>query len=204
MRDLVCLVADKNMEAAIGGLLERPQALGIRPITYDLVVHPRHDPGCFHEGWRLLYGYRRTHLHGLMVLDLEWTGAPATTGPEMEAILAQRCEEEGLDGWAEAVVIEPELEVWVFNDSPHVGQILGWSGREPGLRRWLMETGLWPQDLAKPPAPKEVLERVLFATRKPRSSAIYRALAGCVSLERCRDRAFLRLKEILRGWYPAE
>ena len=38
--DLLCLVADKNMEAAVSGLLSRPRALGIRPIARELMVPP--------------------------------------------------------------------------------------------------------------------------------------------------------------------
>lgn len=45
-RDLVVLVADKNIEAVIVGLLGRPQSLGIRAISFDVFVHPRRDPGC--------------------------------------------------------------------------------------------------------------------------------------------------------------
>ena len=33
MTDLVCVVADKQIRAAVSGLLERPAALGIRPIA---------------------------------------------------------------------------------------------------------------------------------------------------------------------------
>ena len=32
MIDLFCLVADKNMEAAVSSLLDRPESLGIRSI----------------------------------------------------------------------------------------------------------------------------------------------------------------------------
>jgi hypothetical protein len=37
-RDRVVLVADKNIEAVVGGLLARPEALGIRPVDYDCFV----------------------------------------------------------------------------------------------------------------------------------------------------------------------
>ena len=43
-KDLVVLVADKDMEHALKGLLGRPRALGIREIEADIRVHPRHDP----------------------------------------------------------------------------------------------------------------------------------------------------------------
>ncbi|MEJ5276988.1 MAG: hypothetical protein WHU94_13845, partial [Thermogemmata sp.] len=45
MKDLVVLVADKNMEHALKGILGRPAALHIRPITFDIFIHPRRDPG---------------------------------------------------------------------------------------------------------------------------------------------------------------
>jgi len=36
MKDLVILVADKNMEYSVKGILSRPQALSIRQITFDI------------------------------------------------------------------------------------------------------------------------------------------------------------------------
>ena len=40
-KDLVVLVADKNIEAVVSGLLARPEALGIRPVNYD--CNPQRD-----------------------------------------------------------------------------------------------------------------------------------------------------------------
>lgn len=201
MRDLACLVADKNMEAIIRGLLDRPQALRIRPLLYDLIVHPRHDPGCFHDGIEILVNYCKSHSHALLMLDQAWEGAPASTGREIREILMSRLKDAGLNDWAEVVVIEPELEVWVFSDSPHVADILGWSGRIPDLRTWLQEEGLWPAGSAKPPDPEATLERVLYESRKPRSSSIYRTIAERVGTNRCRDRAFLHLRNVLQQWF---
>ena len=45
MKDLVILVADKTMEFTIRGGLERGQALGIRPIAFDVRQHPNRDGG---------------------------------------------------------------------------------------------------------------------------------------------------------------
>ena len=52
MKDLFCVVADKNMEAAVAGLFGRPEALGISraPLDVDVWVHPRRYPGLFREG----------------------------------------------------------------------------------------------------------------------------------------------------------
>lgn len=44
--DLLLLVADKNMEYAVRGLLSRPQALEVRPLEFEVYVQPQRDPGC--------------------------------------------------------------------------------------------------------------------------------------------------------------
>jgi hypothetical protein len=45
MKDLILVVADKNMHFALRGALNRPEALGIRPITVEFFVHPGRDGG---------------------------------------------------------------------------------------------------------------------------------------------------------------
>jgi hypothetical protein len=61
MKDLVCLVADKNMEAALRGLLERHQALRLRQLSFDLQVHPRRDPGCYNAAHEFLQPLRASY-----------------------------------------------------------------------------------------------------------------------------------------------
>ena len=201
--DLVCLVADKNMEAAIQGLLERHTSLRIRKIQCKVLVHPRRDPGVFHEAAALLKSYRRQARHALVLLDYEWDGRPKVTAKEMEKTLRERLERDFGSEWAEVVVIEPELEVWVFSPSPHVEQVLGWAGHVPALREALEQHELWPQTDPKPSKPKKALEYALRTVKKPRSSSLYRELARRVSLDGCRDPSFVRLKKILKTWFSA-
>lgn len=197
MKDLICLVADKNMEAVMDALLRRHEALGIRPIQFEVVVHPRRDPGVFHEGVAFLRPLQPKFAHGLLLLDAAWDGAPSNLQRRMDDAL----ETVRPRSWAKAVIVDPELEVWVWSDSPQVERALGWSGRVPGLRGWLEQNGLWQAGNPKPLDPKQAMERALWEARKPRSSAIYRSLAHTVSLDRCRDRAFLRLRSILKNWF---
>lgn len=204
MTDLVCLVADKSLEATLTGLLGRPAALGIRAIHADMIVHPRRDPGCFHEAAELLRGYRADAAHAIILLDRAWEGAPASTGEELERDLAKRLHGDGLAPWAEPIVIDPELEAWVFSDSPHVEDILGWAGRVPALRAWLAAEGLWPEGAPKPPDPRAAVDLALREVRRPRSSSIYRRLAERVSVERCTDRSFSRLRSVLSRWFGTE
>jgi hypothetical protein len=199
MKDLVCVAADKNIEAALRGMLARSHALGIRDLTLDILVHPRHDPGCFHEAHEFLRLFRGQYRHALVIFDRAWDGAPASDAVELETALRQRL---GNDGWADVVVIDPELEAWVWSDSPWVDECLGWSGRNPDLRSWLRARALWVEPRPKPDDPKAALEEALRVVRLPRSSAIYEKLAQRVSMNRCTDESFGRLRRLLAAWFP--
>lgn len=201
MIDLFCLVADRNMHAALDGMLQRAPALGIREIRFDIKPHPNRDPGCFHQWSDLLPGFRGQARHALVVLDRAWDGAPANDAAVLEDRLEKDFARAGLDTWARAVVIDPELEAWVFSRSPHVETILGWTGQPTRLRDALSAQGRWPAAAAKPPDPKGAVEWALRQSRIPRSSSLYRQLAERVSLDQCSDRSFLRLRQLLAAWF---
>jgi len=197
MSDLVCLVADKNMKAGLSALLDRHQALGIRPIACKIIVHWKRDPGVFWEGAQFLRPLARQYRRGLLLLDAAWEGAP----PDIQQRLDRMLADASLQNWGRAIVIVPELEAWVWSDSPHVDATIGWHGRELMVRQWLQSLGLWDQDDLKPRDPKTALERALERVRKPRSSSIYRELAKKVSVDRCTDPAFQRFCQTLREWF---
>jgi hypothetical protein len=199
--DLVCVVADRSIEAAIEAVLRRHEALGIRPIEFEMLVHPERDPGCFREPAKLLGGYTERARHALVVLDRAWEGAPTEDAAELEQLLETELERIGHSEWAKAVVIEPELEAWVFSDSPHVATTLGWTGSASDLRLALEAEDLWACGRAKPDDPKRAMDWVLRRARLPRSSSLFRTLGSRVSLQHCEDRSFLRLKELLCGWF---
>lgn len=201
MIDLICLVADKNIEATMQGILARPSALGIPTISYETIVHPNRDPGCFHQWNDLLAGFRNRAAHALIVLDFAWDGAPVRSGVELESLLGESIARIYSENWACPLVIDPELEAWIFSDSPHVAAALGWSEQFAHMRDVLAVQGHWPNSHEKPPDPKAAVEWILRCTRTPRSSSLYRGLASKVSFDRCRDRAFLRLKTRLVDWF---
>ena len=48
---LVCVVADKNIEAVISTLVgERRRSIGLREFSVEVHVHPFRDPGCYRDG----------------------------------------------------------------------------------------------------------------------------------------------------------
>jgi hypothetical protein len=202
MKDLVILAADKDLEFALKGLLARPQALGIRPLDVDIFVEPEHDPACALRGVGFLTHFEEQYRHGLLIFDHEGSGQEATQPQELQRSLNEELESSVWGGRAKVIVLWPELEVWIWSDSPHVDEVAGWKNRTPGLRLWLTEKGFWIENEIKPTRPKEAFEAALRVAKKPRSSSLYRQIAERVSFRRCTDAAFLELKNILIGWFP--
>jgi hypothetical protein len=201
MKDLVVLAADKNMEYAIQGLLARHEALGIRPTTSQVYVHPQRDPGCLKEGHRFLRSMVDQFAHALIMFDREGCGQDSSSSTDLEQQVQERLSQSGWDDRAAVIVLDPELEIWVWSDSPHVDEMLGWGKRQPRLRDKLVERGLLETDQAKPAQPKQAVEWALREARKARSSALYGQLAQRIGLGRCSDPAFVRFKRILRKWF---
>lgn len=204
MNDLAVLVADKNTDAALTALFARPQALGIRPVVASIFVHPRRDPGCVNEAHLFLTPFVQRYRHVLVIFDHEGSGREDLPPHELAAVIGQRLGESGWRDRGQAIVIAPELEVWVWSPSPHVAQSIGWGDRQPGLRNWLSDAGHWPMDQAKPHRPKDALEAALREIRRPRSSAFYGELAARVSLRGHDEPAFVALTATLQRWFPSE
>ncbi len=200
-KDLVVLVADKNMEAVMVGLLGRPQSLSIHPISFDVFVHPRRDPGCLTGADDFLRPFSSAYHHALVLFDHEGCGRELVSPEALAVEVKARLEGTGWTDRAEAVVFAPELEIWAWTDSPHVPRCIGWADRVSPLREWLAEAGYWQPDETKPRQPKAAFEAALREVRKPRSSAIYGDLARSVSLKGHTEPAFLRLTQALQKWF---
>ncbi|MCL6612769.1 MAG: hypothetical protein K6T66_14630 [Peptococcaceae bacterium] len=200
-KDLVVLVADKNMEYAIKGLLLRFQKLGIRQLTYDCFVHPEHDPGCLLRGHEFLRPFVKSYAHAIVMLDHEGSGQEQMNRADLEMMMEKSLQESGWGNRAAAIIIEPELDVWVWSGSPKMDVILGWAERDPDIRTWLIEKGFTGAINEKPKRPKEALLHALKLVKKARSSSLYFQLASAVSFDRCNDQAFIKLREVLRKWF---
>ena len=109
-------------------------------------------------------------------------------------------------GWgnrSKAVVIEPELETWVWSESPRVDEVLGWNEGTGELRNWLCERDLWPDDEAKPPDPKSALKHAMRERNLSPTAVTFKNLAEKVSIRNCKDPAFLEVRKTLQEWFPA-
>ena len=205
-RDLLVLVADSQMKRTVETLLgNRRPALGIRPISFEVQSHPHQDSGCRTASEGILRPLRDEYQNALVMFDYDGCGVSEITAPDLERNLEQFYE---ANGWPPSsvafVVIEPELEAWMFGPSfEHLQRFVGWSHPQ-NIREWLTHNGYLTAGNHKPDDPKSAIEAILDLQREPRSRRLYEYLARNVSLARCQDRAFQKFRSTLQRWFPAQ
>lgn len=211
MRDCMFYVADTNMAEAFKGFLSRPQfhqSLGCAPFNFDSLLDlgraaGKTDGGLWRHAGGLCKGYLQTHRRLVVCLDRDFGGSPG------QAQIRSNIEDQLVAaGWLpesfKVLVINPELEQWIWQDNIHVENALNHTGNQ-SLRATLLVSGEWPAGAAKPLDPKGALERIVRANlRGNRSSAIYSKITSKVSIGGCQDGEFIALKQQLSIWFPAE
>ncbi len=206
MKELIALAADKSIQLTIAEIIRRPNALGIHALaagSWDTLIHPTYDSGIVRTSHELLRSQSRLYRYALVICDLHGAGT-IQARTDVELRIERRLSECGWENRCSAVVIDPELEQWVWTDSPHVADVLGWHGRTPVLRGWLEAEGYWDPGRIKPATPQRALDAALRRVQKRRSSAIFQELARRVSFTTCIDPAFLKLKNTLQQWFPSD
>lgn len=199
VNDLIVLVADLDMEAAVKGLLSRPHAIGIRPVTSKIIRHPQRDPGVRKDASAYLRPYQSGFWYALVMLDREGCGDEKKKADELENEIQNQLNQSGWKDRSAVIALDPELEVWVFASSPHVVRVLA-SGDEKLWQQIVAKYGGSPG--RKPNRPKEAVEEVLRRKGIARSSALYLELARNVGLMKCQDRAFNKFLDTCRRWFP--
>lgn len=200
-KDLYVLVADQDMVEALDGLLANHARLGIRPIDYAIAKHLQRDPGCRTDASQYLRGRIHDYHHALVVFDRNGCGDDSSR-EEIQRTVERDLETNGWRDRSRVVVIDPELESWVWNGSNEVPKVLGWPGAYEQIKAWLVDEELWPSSSSKPPDPKKALRAVLRKRRKHVSSRLFGELARSITVRRCQDPAFAALTEILHHWFP--
>ena len=212
-RDCVFLLADGTMAEVLKNFLARGYLEGrIKCRTFDfdfqqdVVVDVRNgntDGGIHRRAHELLRPYRRSHRNALVVLDQMFGGQrPAT---EVREEILENLQRSGwLASSAEVIVIDPELEVWLWQrDNPHVAKAFRYNG--PSTLEGLLESqGLWPARTPKPLKPKEAARWLLRKYRPGSPMVVYARIAANVSVIGCQDPAFNLLVDALRRWFPVK
>ncbi|HXG58243.1 MAG TPA: hypothetical protein VNL91_04400 [Thermoanaerobaculia bacterium] len=201
--DLVILTADEDQRQVCRSLLShQTPSLGIRSVTHEILKHNRRDPGCLNEAEDILRSYHRRARHALVMFDHDGCGMEARPAAEVERIVFDRLYASGWEDRAAVIVIEPELEAWVWSDSPEVERVFEWQGDRKSMTAFLEANGILRNVRGKFVPPKKAVDLVLRETGLKRSSALFGELAERVSLQRCTDGSFRRLANLLLQWFP--
>ena len=207
-KDLVVLVPDLDTENAIRGLLARNESFGIHPLRensdYEFQRATNRDNGCRSAAEALLAPALHRFKRALVVFDREGCGQDSEPREAIESDVESRLETSGWEDRCAVVVIDPELEAWVWSLSPLVGQIIGWGNEREPLRKWMLNQGWIRSESVKPERPKEALQAVLRQIPRPWSARLFMNLAKQVSLRGCVDPAFGKLRDVLCRWFPRD
>ena len=201
MKDLIVLVADKNMEFTLRGILERiPNVENIESLNFDIYSHPGHDPVIYNDSHDLLRGLTNSYRYCIAILDHEGSGQENRDNAEVESDIENNL---SVNGWNErccAVAISPELENWIWVNSTHLHEAVSWQ-QQTDIYQWLVDKGFNNENSNKPEKPKEAFEAVLELSNTPRSSAIYYEITNRASYRNCTDPAFNKFIETIRKWF---
>jgi hypothetical protein len=204
-RDLIVLAADSQIKSTVETLLNfRHPSLGIREISFEVQTHPHQDSGCRTGSEGMLRPLLDEFERGMLVFDYDGCGERDLIPEDLEISLESRYVASGFNvGRVSCVVINPELEVWMFGASFHrLQEIIGWS-QPQSIRDWLVANGYLCDGSRKPIDPKAAIEAVLNVQKVPKSRRLFANLARRVSLAHCEDRAFQKFRSTLQRWFPA-
>lgn len=204
VKDLFVLVADKRMQDTLSVVLKRHASIGMRRIDFDIQRTLGHDSDSYRHSSSFLKFRRNDYQHALTIFDYEGCGAEERKNRMLPLEIEQQLNSELSEVWgdrAKAIAIVPELEKWIWSQSPHFTSSLGWKG-ELDVWTWVQQNNFTLDGNGKPDRPKEALKAALLKTRIPMSTSIYKAIAEKVSLKNCQDAAFNRMLNYLRNWFP--
>lgn len=201
MKDLIVLVADKNMEFLLGGLLPRVPAIEqIKQFNFEIFVHPYRDPGIYNDAEDFLASFHTSHRFTLVLLDHQGSGHENLKREEIEEHISKKLDNKGWHKRNGVLCISPELENWIWVNELHMKNAISW-GKGSSIRDWLQSQHLLLSGQSKPENPKLAFEAVLRHSGTPRSSSIYKEISSSASYRNCKDPAFLKMIQHLKNWF---
>lgn len=201
MKDLLVLVADKNMEFIMRGLLPRiPLIENTRDFSYEIISHPERDPGVYNHSSEFLRPFINSHQYVLAILDRIGCGQEGYTRLEIEKKICSLLSKNGWGNRAVSIVIDPELENWIWVNLATMQDVITWDN-QLNLFDWLHHNNWKDRNSLKPACPKEAFEQILEISGTPRSSSLYLEISSRASYKNCVDPAFQKMISQLKQWF---
>lgn len=206
MKDLLLYTADADAMGFMRAILGRHQALGIRPISFDIERHPQRDSGMVQSAAELTRMKKGQYGKALLMWDHHGSGRDHRHSSQAVADEIQnKLDQYTWSGNSAVTVLVPELEQWLWFCEQAVAVYCNTSTEQ--LQFWTAERatqlGKTSNDLRQQ-QPKELFEHImrerLRRTISPRDFEEIGQKASIRSLEQCES--FNRILTTLRTWFP--
>jgi len=180
MKDLFVLTADADMQAVFRVIFDRPDALGIRPISSNVDRHVNRDPGVFGDGPEFIRRTIPKNDYHRFILAFDHHGSGCNRPPEECAgTVRERLDSFTFKDRSAVVVIAPELEEWLWHDPTAITNRV---------------------EIDPTSDPKERLRRVFKRKPLPRDFEQIAARANLQAWDS--SPSFRIMKTTLQNWFP--
>jgi hypothetical protein len=200
-KDLLVLTADKDAYEFLAALFLRiPKIEKIPPFSFDLIRHPRRDPGTAIECHEYIRPFIHGYDHAMVVFDHEGSGKETIPNSELTKEIENKLANNGWRDRCKCIVFEPELESWLWVNRSQLHALLEWS-EEVDIYDWLTAKKFILNPRKKPVRPKEAFECLLKFKNIPKSSSLYHKISSIASYKKCTDANFEEMLNTLRQWF---
>lgn len=205
MTDLLLVTADQDAEFTVKALLKRHlRQFGVGDFTWEVIRNIGRDSGCRTDSVALLRDQIKRYRYVIVLFDYEGCEPPNRATKETVADTLER--DLARNGWKDrcrAILVDPELENWIWTRHDRMARSIGWKGKDE-LYAWLEQHKWISPDAVKPERPKESFEAAIDITDIAVSASLFEEIATGAPLGKCTDPAFLDLMDQLAAWFPLE
>lgn len=222
--DLLAIVEGRRDEAVLNAILDESRQrkkLGIREVSVKFL---RGSGGVCTKGPEVAQIEKQKREFDKVILLWDHADSPhaACNPAKAQGIVQAELNKRGLKNCSKALTVDPELEIWLWQDKSAIATVLGVNSQQ--IDRWVEEwrRGLRSKremadllsqrkvDLRKDDAwtaltklPKEALDWIVKRAGKKPDGGLLGEIAHCADLELWqRDKSFRLLCETLRKWFP--
>lgn len=214
-RDVVFHLADRNMEAGCRAFFARDDwhyTLGCGRFDIDSDSNSdifrkggQTDGGLWKHAHTNLTPFKDLYDHAVIVLDADFEPHPG-----VDALHADISANMTAAGWLAdsfcVVVIDPELEAWLWAPNLNVAKAFGHESF-PKLKAALVQENLWTSSNPKPDDPKKARDRAVKLGGKITGGPLFKGVFGGISkraCDRCVEPGFNALRHALQTWFPVQ
>lgn len=206
MKDLLVYTADADAQAVIQAILKRHQSLGIHEVDAEVKRHPLRDSGIIQSGAELVRMEKGHYGKVLLMWDYHGSGRERRqTVEQSRAEIQDKLDTYTWKGKSTTVILDPELEEWLWHNLPSIATHLRWSvpKLEQAIENFILSSG-HSRDVIFQDYPKELFEFVMRnEAKRTISPRDFEQIAQRASLRDWETSpSFRTLSKILKTWFP--